>query len=69
MARKPGGKFKGETGQGVRPAEFFPAPRTSNEAQRDDPFSSAAFFGPPGQDKVDDRARSALSASARADTS
>ena len=64
-----GGKLQGKTGQGVSAADFFPASRTSSKAQRDDPFSSAAVFGPPGRDKVADRAQSALTASARPNTS
>jgi hypothetical protein len=60
-------KPQGKTGQGASAAVFL-ASRTSSKAQRDDPFSSAALFGPPGQDKVADRAQSALSASICADT-
>jgi len=62
-------KTSGENRTGRKRCRFSPASRTSSKAQRDDPFSSAALFGPQGRDKVADRARSALSASARADVS
>ena len=64
-----GGKPQGKTRQGVSAADFFPASRTSSKAQRNDPFSSTALFGPPRRETVADRARGALRASARTDTS
>jgi hypothetical protein len=61
-------KTSGENRTGRKRCQFL-APQTSSKAQRDDPFSLAALFGPPGRDKVADRARSALHASVCADTS
>ena len=53
-----GGKLQGKTGQGVSAADFFffrPLGRPARPSGTT-PFSSAALFGPPGRDKVADRA-------------
>ena len=48
---------------GKASSKYSASSQTSSKAQRDDLFSSAALFGPPGRDKVADRDQSALSAS------